>query len=51
MVIGVPTRYIHSHRSMMDIRDYLEALKLVETVVRALGQAEVDGFTDFLSGD
>lgn len=48
VVIGVPTRYIHSHHSIMDIRDYLEALKLVEAVVQGLGQAEVDGLTDFL---
>src|SRR5690606_39189251 len=36
VVLGVPARYIHSHHAIIDIRDYLEMVKLSEALVRAL---------------
>ncbi len=33
VVIGVPARYIHSHTSILDLRDYEAALRLVESAV------------------
>jgi len=47
VVIGVPARYIHSHVSLFDWRDYLAARSLVlETVVRMDADC-VAGFTRF----
>lgn len=34
VVVGVPSRYIHSHNSIIDINDYLNTLRLVCAVVR-----------------
>jgi endoglucanase len=36
VVIGVPTRHIHSHGAIMHRRDFDEAVRLVEAVVRRL---------------
>jgi len=42
MAICVPSRYIHSHSSIIDRRDYEAALKLLVAVVRRLDQKTVD---------
>jgi putative aminopeptidase FrvX len=34
VVLGTPARYIHSHNSIIDINDYLSAVRLVCAVVR-----------------
>jgi endoglucanase len=49
VVLGVPTRYIHTHNSMVNINDYINALKLLTTLVPKLTQDVVDSFTDFSS--
>jgi endoglucanase len=36
LAIGVPSRYIHSHSSIVDLRDYAAALKLLTAVVTRL---------------
>ncbi len=41
MAICVPSRYIHSHSSVIDHRDYEAALKLLVAVVTRLDQATV----------
>jgi endoglucanase len=41
MAVCVPSRYIHSHSSIIDRRDYEAALKLLTAVVRRLDAATV----------
>ncbi|MDB2326982.1 M20/M25/M40 family metallo-hydrolase [Verrucomicrobiales bacterium] len=48
IVLGVPTRYIHSHHSILQITDYLEAMKLIDVLVRAFDAEAVNDLTDFL---
>jgi len=49
VVLGVPARYIHTHNAMIDMRDYVSALHLVQALVERLDASAVSGFTDFLS--
>ncbi|MFZ5916166.1 MAG: M42 family metallopeptidase [Chloroflexota bacterium] len=42
VVVGVPTRHIHSHAAIMHRDDYDRALELVLAVVKKLDQATVD---------
>lgn len=48
IVLGVPSRYIHSHNSMIDINDYLAMVNLAMAMVQRLDQTEVDSLTTFL---
>lgn len=48
VVLGVPSRYIHTHNTIIDLNDYLETLKLVEAMAMCLDRATVEGFTAFL---
>ena len=43
VVIGVPTRHIHSHAGIMHRDDYDNALKLVVALIKKLDQATVRG--------
>lgn len=45
IVIGVPTRHIHSHAAIVDLSDIDNAVKLVLALVRKLDAATVKGFT------
>jgi endoglucanase len=45
VVIGVPTRHIHSHNAMMHRDDYDRALKLVVALVKRLDVETVAGLT------
>ena len=36
IVLGVPSRYIHSHQSMIDLDDYAATCKLTEALVRSI---------------
>ncbi len=45
VVIGVPTRHIHSHNSMLHRDDYDHALKLIVAVVKKLDADTVAGLT------
>lgn len=47
VVIGVPARYIHTHASMIQWRDYAATLDLVVAIIRALDRETVRSFTDF----
>lgn len=42
VAIGFPTRYVHSHNTIMARRDFEEALRLVTAVVKKLDQAQLD---------
>ena len=48
IVLGIPTRYIHSHHAILQITDYLEAMKLIDVLVRKLDAEAVRGLTNFL---
>lgn len=43
LVIGVPTRYIHSAASVFSLSDYHGAVRLVSALVHRLDRATVDG--------
>ena len=45
VVIGVPARYIHSHNAIIDIEDQLNAVRLVQAMIRSLDEDAVAGFT------
>ena len=48
IVLGTPSRYIHSHNSIIDVRDYLAMLELSVALVQRLNQNEVDALTAYL---
>lgn len=48
IVLGVPARYIHSHNSIIDVRDYLAMVDLSVALVQKLDQNEVDALTAYL---
>lgn len=48
VVLGTPARYIHSHNSLIQIADYLAAVRLTMAVVRRLDGEKVKSFTDWL---
>ncbi|RLG48477.1 MAG: peptidase M28 [Thermoproteota archaeon] len=45
IVIGIPTRHIHSHNSILSANDVENAIKLVTEVVKRLDKETVDSFT------
>lgn len=45
LVIGVPCRYIHSHNGMLFIEDFMEAQKMMMTLLQKLDAATVKRFT------
>ncbi len=48
IVLGIPTRYIHAHRGVLDMRDYRAAVELTVALVRALDKDAVAALTDYL---
>lgn len=48
VVLGVPSRYIHSHNSMINIQDYLDMVNLTTALVRTLDQQTTDSLTQYL---
>ena len=48
VVLGVPTRYIHSHNAIMDVEDYLSMLKITIALAEKLDQTTVDSLTRFI---
>jgi putative aminopeptidase FrvX len=47
VVLGTPARYIHSHNSIININDYLGAVRLVCAVVKKLNAATAAGLTSW----
>ncbi len=47
IVLGVPARYIHTHNSIININDYINAMKLLVEVTKQLNESVVKQFTDF----
>jgi endoglucanase len=48
IVLGVPTRHIHSHVGLISIEDIDNCIRLVTEVVKRLDRATVESFTAFL---
>jgi len=48
IVLGVPARYIHSHRSVIDYNDYLAMTTLVEKLVPLMDEKTVSEFTRYI---
>ncbi len=48
IVLGVPSRYIHSHNGIININDYQDMLRLAKAMVRGLDQGAVDQLTTYL---
>lgn len=49
VVIGVPSRYIHTHNTILDISDYLTTVKLILKLIETIdGEAaeRIGGFSD-----
>ncbi len=47
VVLGVPTRYVHSHNSILRRDDFDAAVKLATAVVRKLDSGTVAGLTEY----
>ena len=45
LVIGVPTRHIHSHNGILDLGDVEKAVNLIVEVIKQLNQETVNSFT------
>ena len=47
LVLSIPTRYIHSHTSIISLEDYDNAVKLITALVKKLDTKTVASLTDF----
>ncbi len=47
-VLGVPARYIHTHNSIIHLKDYLSTLQLVVEFLKHLDRKRVNDFTGFI---
>ncbi len=48
VVLGIPSRYIHTHNSMIHLNDYVSALTLLRELVVRLDQNTVASFTAYV---
>lgn len=48
IVLGIPTRYIHAHHGVLDLRDYRAAVDLTVALARALDRDAVEALTNYL---
>jgi putative aminopeptidase FrvX len=48
IVLGVPSRYIHSHNSIIDVNDYLQMLALTIALVKKMDASSVESFVTYL---
>jgi len=48
VVLGVPSRYIHSHNAMIDVHDYLCMVRLAVAMVKRLDKASSDELVRYL---
>ncbi len=47
VVLAVPARYVHTHNTIIDISDYLSALKLVLKLIETLDEAAARNISSF----
>ncbi|MCD4670359.1 MAG: peptidase M28, partial [Actinomycetia bacterium] len=45
LFIGIPTRYVHSHHSLLDLEDVEGAIQLIIAMLKKLDQKTVESFT------
>ncbi|MBM3292739.1 peptidase M28, partial [Candidatus Bathyarchaeota archaeon] len=45
IVLGVPTRHIHSHVGLLSLKDVENAIRLVIELIKRLDKKIVDSFT------
>ncbi|MEF2892693.1 MAG: M42 family peptidase, partial [Akkermansia sp.] len=50
IVLGIPTRYIHAHNGVLDLRDYRAATELTVALARGLNREAVESLTQYLPG-
>lgn len=48
IVLGIPTRYIHAHNGVLDLRDYCAAVELTVALARSLDHEAVEALTHYL---
>ncbi len=48
IVLGVPSRYIHSHNAVIDLNDYLSMVQLINALVPRLDEKTVGGLTSYI---
>ena len=48
IVLGVPSRYVHSHQSIIDVNDYLAMVNLSIALVQRLDEQTVTSLTTYL---
>jgi endoglucanase len=46
LVIGVPTRHIHSHNGILDLGDVEKAINLLIEVIKGLSEETIENFTE-----
>ena len=46
LVIGIPTRHIHSHNGILDLADVEKAITLIVEVIKRLDQSTINSFTE-----
>ncbi|MHA2364632.1 MAG: M42 family metallopeptidase [Candidatus Hodarchaeales archaeon] len=46
LVLGVPTRHIHSHNGILDLADVEKTINLLVEIIKRLDQKTVDSFTE-----
>jgi endoglucanase len=47
VVLAVPARYVHTHNTIINISDYLNALKLLVKLVETIDAEVAEGFSNF----
>ncbi len=45
IVIGIPTRHIHAHNGIIDLKDIKNAIKLIIEIIKKLDEKTVESFT------
>jgi endoglucanase len=51
ILLGIPARYIHAHLGILDVRDFVEAGRLVTAVIKRLDVPTVSWIRDWASSD
>ncbi len=46
LVLGIPTRHIHSHNGILDLGDVEKAIRLIKEVIKRLDNSTIESFTE-----
>jgi len=47
VVVAVPSRYVHTHNTIIDISDYLNALKLILKLIETIDEDTAGRISSF----